>query len=495
MSLSAHCRPESQTAIGSDAVPIATSRRAVSAVSFERSEPLRTRWRRSPGGTPRRSHAPSPASATVRNPKPAISRSTASRPISTGRAWTAVPGEGSTPRSAIEWSSRPRNRSPKSTPSEGNRITPPATTATITATSVSCDAAACSTVKPGSKTGFCASAQPATTAATATTAPTRAASKRRVQTSPSVATPATAEATSAGRPLPFTRPSYSGWASWWTTTSPATASAPATTPGAERACAEAPLELVVSEPTGIRAQEDRGQVRARRDREQADEDRGRVEPARDEVARGVADGHPAGGDRRRRRRRARTASGSTRARTACSIARCSRRRASPARSAYVAPRKMIPTARRRAGTPASTRSTRTPPGTRSSTTTSTKISQTWFASQTGPMACVRVVADSSAGSPAARRERPEAGAEVRAGEHRVGREARRERIERKVVESSRRLRRSRARLRRGRAARARAGAAPMRPRPRAAGRPPRAWRSRPGCPRPPSRPAAVRITP
>ena len=47
---------------------------------------------------------------------------------------------------------------------------------------------------------------------------------------------------------------------------------------------------------------------------------------------------------------------------------------------------------------------------------------------------VCVVADSLAGAPAARRELPEAGAEVRAAEHHVEREAHESESERKVVE-------------------------------------------------------------
>jgi len=56
-------------------------------------------------------------------------------------------------------------------------------------------------------------------------------------------------------------------------------------------------------------------------------------------------------------------------------------------------------------------------------TTKTKISQTWLASQTGPIAwwaCSRVALRPA--PPTAREERPEAGAEVGAREHRVGRE-------------------------------------------------------------------------
>ena len=48
-------------------------------------------------------------------------------------------------------------------------IAPP-TTATTVVTRTSCGAAACSMVRPGRKRGSCASAQPATIAATATAA-------------------------------------------------------------------------------------------------------------------------------------------------------------------------------------------------------------------------------------------------------------------------------------------------------------------------------------
>src|SRR4051794_10564660 len=178
---------------------LANRRRVLSAVTLERSR----RWEacRDEAKKARWADCVSPARlGEVEESEARDHTAAASRPTSMGRA---VRGEGATPRPALAWWSRPRNSSPKSTPSEGNRIRAPATTATITATSVSCGAAACSTVKPGSRTGFWASAHPATTAATAPAAPTRAASKRRVHTGPSVPAPATTEATSAGPSAPL----------------------------------------------------------------------------------------------------------------------------------------------------------------------------------------------------------------------------------------------------------------------------------------------------
>ena len=54
-------------------------------------------------------------------------------------------------------------------------------------------------------------------------------------------------------------------------------------------------------------------------------------------------------------------------------------------------------------------------------TTSTKISQTWFASQTGPMAQSTRARARCPRSPSTREQRPHAGAEVGAAEHGVER--------------------------------------------------------------------------
>ena len=68
--------------------------------------------------------------------------------------------------------------------------------------SVSCPAAALSTVRRGRIVGQRASAQPATIAATATAAPKRAVSKRRCQTSASVVAPARDDAITAASASP-----------------------------------------------------------------------------------------------------------------------------------------------------------------------------------------------------------------------------------------------------------------------------------------------------
>src|SRR5207247_726271 len=58
--------------------------------------------------------------------------------------------------------------------------------------------------------------------------------------------------------------------------------------GAECAAAEVRLELQATIVCGVGGEVDRGQVGAAWDREDTDEDRGRVQPAREEVAGGVA---------------------------------------------------------------------------------------------------------------------------------------------------------------------------------------------------------------
>ena len=66
--------------------------------------------------------------------------------------------------------------------------------------------------------------------------------------------------------------------------------------GAQRAAGEVALEVGVAEVAGVDDQVDRGQVGADRDRERPDRDAARVEPARPEVAGGVAGRHAPRGD-------------------------------------------------------------------------------------------------------------------------------------------------------------------------------------------------------
>src|SRR3954451_21719798 len=78
--------------------------------------------------------------------------------------------------------------------------------------------------------------------------------------------------------------------------SPATATAPRHSTGAERPNTETPLELRIAAPARIGAQVYRREIRAGGDREQSDEYRGRVEPAREQVAGGIPHRHAAGSD-------------------------------------------------------------------------------------------------------------------------------------------------------------------------------------------------------
>ena len=103
-------------------------------------------------------------------------------------------------------SSRPRSTRPNSSPSDGNTMIPPATTATTTATSVEVGAAASATVSPGSTSGRWATAQPATIAATAAPAANRAGSSRRRQTRPSVNSPAAPRRSAPASPAPVGQP-------------------------------------------------------------------------------------------------------------------------------------------------------------------------------------------------------------------------------------------------------------------------------------------------
>ena len=76
--------------------------------------------------------------------------------------------------------------------------------------------------------------------------------------------PASAETTSAGQPLARHEPVVErGVRQRASTISPATASDSGDDPGAERARAEAPLELGVAAPDGVGAQEHGRQVGAR----------------------------------------------------------------------------------------------------------------------------------------------------------------------------------------------------------------------------------------
>ena len=83
---------------------------------------------------------------------------------------------------------------------------------------------------------------------------------------------------------------------------------------AERAPAERELELAAVEPDRVGSEVDGRQVGRRRDGDDAERDRRLVEPARDEIALGVADRNAPGRDAPDERRRTRRASGSRRPR-------------------------------------------------------------------------------------------------------------------------------------------------------------------------------------
>ena len=82
---------------------------------------------------------------------------------------------------------------------------------------------------------------------------------------------------------------------------PATAIAPVTSGGAERAGAEVALEIAIAGAAGVADEEDRRQVGAGGDEQDAGQDRDGVEPARHRVA--LRRCRAAPGRRRSRRRR------------------------------------------------------------------------------------------------------------------------------------------------------------------------------------------------
>ena len=100
----------------------------------------------------------------------------------------------------------------------------------MVAISVDRPAAASATVRPGSTSGDCAAAQPAMTAATASAAEARAGPNRPNHTSTMVTTPASALRITSASPSPLVSPCQSEAADTRITSSPARASAPATTP-------------------------------------------------------------------------------------------------------------------------------------------------------------------------------------------------------------------------------------------------------------------------
>ena len=103
--------------------------------------------------------------------------------------------------------------------------------------------------------------------------------------------------------------------------------------GDERARAERRGHLLVALAARVGGEVDRGEVRARQQREHAGHDRRRVQPARPQVARGVADRHAQRGDPAGGGRRARTAPAPSRRPSACRPRAPRRRRSLAERSA------------------------------------------------------------------------------------------------------------------------------------------------------------------
>ena len=142
-----------------------------------------------------------------------------------------------------------------SNPSDGTNTTAPQPTAMISATRVERPAAACTTVSPGSNRGACPAAHPTTTAATASAAVTRASPNRYRQHRSSVASPAAAETQTSPSATPWVRFSPDRRM----TSSPASASAPQTSPAASarrrKAAASAARSLEPSpEPSAARSE-------------------------------------------------------------------------------------------------------------------------------------------------------------------------------------------------------------------------------------------------
>src|SRR6266496_1959848 len=120
-----------------------------------------------------------PFSTTLRSTKPASAQASARRAYPPAAAayrglWSAGAAARSDGRSNPPVSSNRNSR-----PSDGARMIPPASTATITAIRVSRDAAASCRVSPGSTVGRWAAAQPAMIGATATAAPRNGAGSHR----------------------------------------------------------------------------------------------------------------------------------------------------------------------------------------------------------------------------------------------------------------------------------------------------------------------------
>ena len=188
---------------------------------------------------------------------------------------------------------------------------------------------------------------------------------------------------------------------------------------AERPGGEIALEVGVAEAARVADQEDRGEVGAGGDEQRRRSAARRVQPARDRIALRVADRHAPGGDRadhgaheeRRQHRRERE--------------RARRRGAAPRSLAATpwkakpAPRSTIPRAARLSGMNSVDMIDAKASENAVHSTTSTKISQTWFASQTGPIAQAIRARGTLAALAAAGHQRPEPGAEVGPAEHGV----------------------------------------------------------------------------
>jgi hypothetical protein len=211
------CRP-ANSAAGLDASAKTVTAHAISATAprpFAQAGPAKT-------------SSPTPATrVTIANPAASETRGDRRPPAPRTSPEPAAPeSETSTV------SRRPRSTSEYSTVSDGTSTTAPTATPTMVAISVDRPAAASATVRPGSSHGDCAAAQPAMTAATASAADARAGPNRPTNTSTIVTTPASALTRTSASPRPLVSPCQSGRAETRITSSPARASAPATTPEA-----------------------------------------------------------------------------------------------------------------------------------------------------------------------------------------------------------------------------------------------------------------------
>src|SRR5690348_6160426 len=339
-------------------------------------------------------------SAKTSSPAPATSVTTANAPPSRPRPappLRAAPRAPAPPRApalsgsftASGASSRPRSTSEYSTASDGTRTTAPAATPTMVAISVSRPAAASCTVSPGSTCGSWAAAHPAMTAATARAADARAKPNRPSHTSTMVSTPASALTTTKASPSPELSPCHKEAVAARITSSPASASRPATTPAASArrrksctsACSDWRRASAARYTAARYAEKTTASTPASTDTGFSHEVT-TLPRALPTGTRPVAIAPIT----------VASANGVSTEDSANSRSTSRTPRSSPEpnwlRSAYAVPRKMIPIAAISSGTASVDTIEPNAPGKHVQATVSTKMSQTWLASHTGPIACL-----------------------------------------------------------------------------------------------------------